>query len=510
MRCLVFILTVFVSSLNIYSQECNNILNLGEDIEICEDEFITLDAGEGFDYYLWNTRDTTQKISITESGTYSIQASTLSSCSNDIKNGLSAYYPFNGNANDESGNNLDGSVIGPAALTLDRFGNLNAAYQFNGLSGHIVVDDNNLLDFENTSNSEFSISLWFKRNSSLLTNDEMVISKGIGPQSASKNYRIFYEYGGPTGGDATAGLWAQFGSSATNCSGNGQFNYPFNNQWHHIVMIAQMTSINNGIKKTYIDGELVEECNFTSRNVANNQKLYIGSEYNNNPGELVFDGAIDDVGIWQRALCEDEVKYLYYNDGLDGSIMSSCLYSDSINISISDVLPPTGEQLQYMSCGNNISSLTVSGANIKWYLSTGEILGPTTELVDGETYYASQTVNGCESQEKLGVTVEFTFNLSSIELPNHFTPNLDGYSDKFEIRYDNILGCDIEASTFEVRIYDRYFRLVYEGLSQLKELWDGSSSNGSTVGNGIYYYEVVPIFKGERLSIIKGKVFLER
>ena len=63
------------------------------------------------------------------------------------------------------------------------------------------------------------------------------------------------------------------------------------------------------------------------------------------------------MGIWQRALCEDEVKYLYYNDGLDGSIMSSCLYSDSINISISDVLPPTGEQLQYMSCGDNISSL---------------------------------------------------------------------------------------------------------------------------------------------------------
>ena len=42
-----------------------------------------------------------------------------------------AYYPFNGNANDESGNDFHGVVFG-AELTEDRFGIVNSAYFFNG------------------------------------------------------------------------------------------------------------------------------------------------------------------------------------------------------------------------------------------------------------------------------------------------------------------------------------------------------------------------------------------
>ena len=48
-----------------------------------------------------------------------------------LKKGLVAYYPFNGNAEDESGNGNDGEVKG-ATLTDDRHGKLNSAYQFNG------------------------------------------------------------------------------------------------------------------------------------------------------------------------------------------------------------------------------------------------------------------------------------------------------------------------------------------------------------------------------------------
>ena len=48
-----------------------------------------------------------------------------------LNQGLIAYYPFNGNANDESGNGLDGTVNG-ASLTLDRHGNANSAFDFDG------------------------------------------------------------------------------------------------------------------------------------------------------------------------------------------------------------------------------------------------------------------------------------------------------------------------------------------------------------------------------------------
>ena len=49
----------------------------------------------------------------------------------DLSDGLVAYYPFNGNADDESGNGNNGKVNG-ATLTTDRNGNANSAYDFDG------------------------------------------------------------------------------------------------------------------------------------------------------------------------------------------------------------------------------------------------------------------------------------------------------------------------------------------------------------------------------------------
>jgi hypothetical protein len=62
-----------------------------------------------------------------------------------LNDGLVAYYPFNGNANDESGNGNHGTVHG-ATLTADRFGNANSAYKFNGTDDRIVVVSNALLN----------------------------------------------------------------------------------------------------------------------------------------------------------------------------------------------------------------------------------------------------------------------------------------------------------------------------------------------------------------------------
>ena len=51
----------------------------------------------------------------------------------NLGDGLVAYYPFNGNANDESGNGHDGVVNG-AKLSNDRFGNKESSYIFDGIS----------------------------------------------------------------------------------------------------------------------------------------------------------------------------------------------------------------------------------------------------------------------------------------------------------------------------------------------------------------------------------------
>jgi hypothetical protein len=71
-------------------------------------------------------------------------------------NGLIGYWPFSGNANDTSGNNLNGTVNG-AILTEDRFGNPSSAYSFDGNDDYILVNDDDLLSFPN---NEFTFSFW--------------------------------------------------------------------------------------------------------------------------------------------------------------------------------------------------------------------------------------------------------------------------------------------------------------------------------------------------------------
>ncbi|MCD6308870.1 MAG: hypothetical protein J7M24_07730, partial [Candidatus Latescibacteria bacterium] len=70
---------------------------------------------------------------------------------------LIAYYPFNGNANDETGKGHTGTVTG-AQLTTDKDGNSNSAYSFDGDSDIIEIADASDLHIT----SEITISAWVK------------------------------------------------------------------------------------------------------------------------------------------------------------------------------------------------------------------------------------------------------------------------------------------------------------------------------------------------------------
>src|SRR5258706_16077985 len=75
----------------------------------------------------------------------------------NLNQGLVAYYPFTGNANDASGNN-NNPVFNNAALTTDRFGNSNSAYSFNGIDNYIRIPNNPSLNPTN----QITICAWFK------------------------------------------------------------------------------------------------------------------------------------------------------------------------------------------------------------------------------------------------------------------------------------------------------------------------------------------------------------
>ena len=79
----------------------------------------------------------------------------------------------------------------------------------------------------------------------------------------------------------------------------------------------------------------------------------------------------------------------------------------AVMVTINNTPIPTGETMQMFENGAMVSDLMATGMDIMWYdaETDGMMLNADDMLMDGMTYYASQTVDGCESQDRLAVTV---------------------------------------------------------------------------------------------------------
>jgi len=102
-----------------------------------------------------------------------------------IQKGLVAYYPFNGDANDESGNKNHGDVNGPI-LAEDINGKKNSAYQFDGSDDYIKVEHSSTLHFKD----DFTLSAWLKYPSQVGGRNDYgaIFVKGVHSSTMEWNY----------------------------------------------------------------------------------------------------------------------------------------------------------------------------------------------------------------------------------------------------------------------------------------------------------------------------------
>lgn len=211
---------------------------------------------------------------------------TVSTTSSIPTNGLVAYYPFSGNANDVSGNGNNGTVVG-ATLTTDRFGNANKAYSFNGSSNYISVQNSTSLQ----NISVYSISAWVKINN-WYNNFFPIIQKS----DKSNLYGIYSLYVQPNSVDGNIGV-KSFGINYSNWTLGS---------WKHIVLVATNTTCS-----LYINGNLISNVNSANwpQSPLQNLPLIIGMD---KPGAVEYaNGTIDDIGFWNRALTQDDITALY-------------------------------------------------------------------------------------------------------------------------------------------------------------------------------------------------------
>ena len=203
--------------------------------------------------------------------------------------GLVAYYPFNGNAHDESGNGNDGTVFG-ASLVSDRFGNFNSAYSFDGTDDRIIVNHDPSLNL----GTAFTISAWVISDVTPASNNPMLAK---GTAFASHEYSLFFANGSNK-------PWISLNGGAASNQQVGPNMGVSTTDWLHIVGLYEA-----GVLKLYIDGVESAAANRAAP-IATTSDLRIGALQS-----LFYRGLIDDIRIYNRALTEAEIQVLL-NEGV--------------------------------------------------------------------------------------------------------------------------------------------------------------------------------------------------
>jgi len=203
----------------------------------------------------------------------------------DFSDGLVAYYPFNGNAKDESGNGNDGEARRVQYGT-DRYGRQESNAQFNGASSLIEIDG---LSGVVGGGRARTVTAWVhSKNAPAKAKAVITLGKELG--SGTKGEAFGMQLG------AEPHAWFFWGSES-------DFNTvvePGSGWQSHVL------TFNGSEVVYYIDGAPCAEQTMRLNTTATS--LLIGKHPNH---EMFFKGSIDDVRIYNRALSPDEVKALY-------------------------------------------------------------------------------------------------------------------------------------------------------------------------------------------------------
>lgn len=209
--------------------------------------------------------------------------------------GLVGWWPFNGNCNDESINGNDGTVIGAVSLTTDRYGTPNSAYSFPGNSS-AYININQDSSFSIFSDG-ISLSVWFL---SFVQNTSGRILQVGNTDGGNKGFHIAYFPN--VGSYLSNGLGTGYGTW------NNSIPSLQTNLWNHMVFTADF---NSGIWRVFHNGNLIlsdtsntiSPINFQSNPFSIGRKAVSAFD--------AWNGKIDDIGIWNRALTTHEIVSLY-------------------------------------------------------------------------------------------------------------------------------------------------------------------------------------------------------
>jgi hypothetical protein len=219
----------------------------------------------------------------------------------DITSEIVAHYPFNGNANDISGNSNHGTIMGEVTQTTDRLGFPAKAYQFPGKSNsYIDCGTSNSLKIS----SAITMSAWIYLDGGYY--NPRVLS--YGNEGSGTNYQISMFGTSNVKRFIDGGIAMSNGNGAAFCcgdQGNG-VSIPALS-WQHVAFTVDKL----GVAKSYLNGQLMKTIQGTPISESNYSNTVLNIGRKNQSAFDAFGGKLDEIRIYKRALTDVQINYLF-------------------------------------------------------------------------------------------------------------------------------------------------------------------------------------------------------
>ncbi len=404
----------------------------------------------------------------------------------DLNLGLMAWYPFDGNDKDTSGNHND-PTFDNAKLTTDRFGNANSACEFDGASGYIKIPNSASLN----TNNQLTISLWTKVNGYNLgqCGGNFLLSKGT--EATPGVYEVVL-------GVAPYGKYKNidFCSNPIDTAheifeGGGLVSYNDStptigkDQWYHVVFLYK-----GDTSYIYLNGKLAS-VGYVPKTFTDAADLYLGRYDISSSLPYFFKGALDDIRIYNRPLSKGEIDSLYnykQKPDLNLGLIAWYPFDGNDKDSSGNKNNPTFDNAKLTTdrFGKANSAYSFDGASTFMHVPNSSTLNAGTQLtmslwVKPKTFYKGQCVGNYAiakgSQSQQGV-----YDVVFGNAPYGIAKNIDFCNTAVDTSHESFYGAGIgsidSASTYLSTNKWYHVVMIYDGTKSYMYVNDKLTSIG--------------------------------
>ena len=253
-----------------------------------------------------NALNSKHRLDVTaQAGFQSLSGSTLPVVVYTSIGGAVASLPFeetSGATSFETNANFTATCNFTTCPRVGEVGKFGRSLQFDGVDDHVVIADDNAIDFG--PNQDFTVSVWLKADlaqANTSNSDNDIVEKWSG--NGGYPYVIRYINSGPSAGSIVAARYDGSNSPGITASLDGSGGN--DGQWHHVAFVKR-----GNVLVLYIDGMWRKSTTDTTVNsTTNNSPLYLGRR---GDGNNHFKGNLDQLAIFNRALSDEEINDLYH------------------------------------------------------------------------------------------------------------------------------------------------------------------------------------------------------